>query len=116
MDFSKFVEKAVLYDHRNVFSAYDGDLNGIPDVCKDFYRKSNPVDVEVNNIHFFPAEELSDLQAEYSYLHAQFVFASCNGDPIFLQDGVVYTAPHGVENPKWEWLSPNIETYFTELL
>lgn len=116
MEFSKFVEKAVLYDHRNIFSAYDGNLNGIPDALKEFYRKSNPVDVEVNNVRFFPAEDLSDLQEEYSYLNAQFVFASCNGDPIFLQDGLVYTVPHGVEKPKWELLSSNIETYLTELL
>ena len=115
MEFSKFVEKAILYDKRNTFSKYNGDLDGIPDVLKDLYRESNPIDVEFNNIRFFPVEELSDLQEEYSYLNAQFVFATCNGDPIFLHDGCVYTAPHGVKEPKWELLSKSVEAYFTEL-
>lgn len=115
MEFSKFVEKAIRYDKRNTFSKYDGDLDRLPDVLKDLYRDNNPIDVEVNNVRFFPVEELKDLQAEYSYLNAQFVFATCNGDPIFLHDGCVYTAPHGVKEPKWERLSPTVEAYFTEL-
>ena len=115
MDFSKFVERAVQYDKRNTFSKYYGDLTGLPDVLKDFYRESNPIDVEFNNIHFFPVEELNDLQEEYSYLTAQFVFATCNGDPIFLHDGCVYTAPHGVEDPKWELLSTSVDTYFEDV-
>lgn len=116
MKFSKFVEKAILYDKRNTFSKYDGSLDGLPDVLKDLYRESNPIDVEVNNIRFFPVEELRDLQAEYSYMNAQFIFAACNGDPIFLHNGCVYTAPHGVKEPKWELLSKNIETYLAELI
>ncbi len=116
MKFSKFVEKAILYDERNTFSKYDGSLDGLPDVLKDLYRESNPTDVEFNNIRFFPVEELGGLQAEYSYLNAQFIFATCNGDPIFLHNGCVYTVPHGVKEPKWELLSQNIETYLTELI
>ena len=115
MEFSKFVEKAILYDKRNTFSKYNGDLDGIPDVLKDLYRESNPIDVEFNNSRFFRVEDLSYLQEYDSYLNAQFVFATCNGDPIFLHDGCVYTAPHGVKEPKWELLSKTVEAYFTEL-
>ena len=52
MDFSKFVEKAILYDKRNTFSKYDGSLDGVPDILKDLYRDSNPIDVKFNNIRF----------------------------------------------------------------
>lgn len=114
MDFSKFAEKAILYDKRNTFSKYDGNLDGIPDALKNFYRENDPVDVEFNNIRFFPAEELDNLQSEYSYMNVQFVFATCNGDPIFLHDGHVYTAPHGVKEPRWELLSTTVDGYFTE--
>ncbi|MFQ7158201.1 MAG: hypothetical protein ACLRPX_00590 [Ruthenibacterium sp.] len=116
MEFSKFVTKAGLYDKRNTFAKFDGCLKGLPDVLQDFYRENNPIDVEINNVRFSPVEELGDLQAEYSYLNAQLVFATCNGDPIFLQDGHVYTAPHGVKNPKRELLSENIEAYFLSLV
>ena len=116
MEFSKFVEKAVLYDKRNIFSKYEGSLNGLPEVLQDFYRENNPIDVEVNNVRFYSVEDLVDLQAEYSYLNAQFVFATCNGDPIFIHDGHVYIAPHGVKFPRWEMLAPTVETYFGELI
>ena len=116
MDFSKFAEKVVLKDKRNIFSQYDGDLNKIPDDLKAFYRENNPTDVEVNDIRFFPVEKLSALQAEYSCLSAQFVFATCNGDPIFLHDGHVYTCPHGVKDMQWELLSADIASYFETLI
>lgn len=116
MDFSEVVKKAILYDKRNVFSQYDGDLSGIPDELKTFYKDNNPTDVEVNGVRFFAAKDLSDLQTEYSYLSAQFVFATCNGDPIFLHNGHVYTAPHGVKKTKWELKAENIEAYFLSLI
>ena len=115
MDYSKFVEKAVLKDKRNIFSRYDGSLDIIPDDLKEFYKKSNPLDVEINAVKFLPAEELIALQREYSYLSAQFVFATCNGDPIFLNDGCIYTCPHGVKNAQWELLSDNIMSYLESL-
>lgn len=116
MNFLEFAEKAILYDKRNLFSKYEGKLDCIPDEMKNFYKESNPVDVEINSVRFIQANELYAIQSEYSYLNAQFVFATCNGDPIFLHDGCVYTAPHGVKTPIWELLSKNIETYLFSLL
>ena len=40
-------------------------------------------------------------------------FATCNGDPIFLNSGYVYTTSHGVNNPEWELLAKDIESYFS---
>lgn len=116
MEYSEFVRKAVLQDKRNVFSAYEGSLEEIPDVLKPFYKENNPSDVEINAVHFFPAEELSGLQEEYSYLKAQFVFAACNGDPVFMHDGNIYTCPHGVEAPEWEPLAADFKGYLDWLL
>lgn len=116
MEFSEFVDKAILQDKRNIFSQYDGNLDEIPDKLKAFYKDNNPTDVELNGIRFFAAEELSNVQKEYSYLNAQFIFAACNGDPIFLHDGHVYTAPHGVKNAKWELLSDSIVSYLESLI
>jgi hypothetical protein len=106
MDFSKFVSKATEQDKRNKFAKYDGNLDMVPDELKPFYRVYNPVDVEIDtgigSVRFCPADSLGELQSEYAYLGVQFVFATCNGDPIFLNDGQVYTCPHGVNTPKWE--------------
>ncbi len=116
MEYSEFARKAVLQDERNVFSAYEGSLEEIPDVLKTFYKENNPSDVEINAVRFFPAEELSGLQEEYSYLKAQFVFATCNGDPVFMHDGNIYTCPHGAEAPEWEPLAADFKGYLDWLL
>lgn len=115
MSFSKFVERAIEQDKRNKFEKYDGDLDIVPDDLKGFYSEYNPMNVEVaseiGDVRFYSAEELAELQAMYAYLNAQFVFATSNGDPIFLNEGQVYTCPHGLKEPKWELLSPSIDSY-----
>lgn len=120
MDYSVFVKSATLHYKQNVFKKYNGNLNAIPDELKPFYRDYNPVDVEINcngvAIKFYPVEKLTSLQKEYSYLNAQFIFATCNADPIFLHGGHIYTCPNGVKNPEWEQLSIDIEQYFLSLI
>lgn len=101
IDYASFVKKAISCDERNVFKPYDGSLDTVPEELKAFYRDNNPVDVEIDNngiaVRFYTAEDSTSLQDEYSYLSAQFVFAACNGDPIFLKEGYVHTRSHGVE-------------------
>ena len=120
MDYSVFVRKATSQDARNIFKKYEGNLDTVPEELKPFYRDHNPIDVEIDSdgvaIRFYPVEELLPLQTEYSYLNAQFIFATCNGDPIFLNEGHVYTCPNGVQSPLWEELSSSIEQYFSSLL
>lgn len=116
MKYSEFSEKVILQDNQNIFSKYDGNLACVPDVLKQFYKENNPIDVEINGVRFVPAEKLYAIQLEYSYLKAEFIFATCNGDPIFWHTGCIYTVPHGVKTPKWELLSKNIETYLFSLL
>lgn len=120
MDYSFFVRKATSQDGRNIFKKYEGSLDAVPETLKPFYRDHNPVDVEIDTngatIHFYPVEELTSLQSDYSYLNAQLVFATCNGDPIFINEESVYTCPHGVVSPAWEKLSDSIEQYFLSLI
>ncbi len=115
MDFSLFVQKALAEYGRNEFGKYEGNLDIVPAEMKPFYRNFNPVcvQVEINfgDVRFCPAEDLSDLQQEYAYLNAQFIFATCNSDPIFLHDGKVYTCPHGFSKPQWEMIADSIEAY-----
>ena len=120
MDYSGFVSKAVVQDKRNKFMKYDGELSFIPSEARDFYQNFNPIDVEIgmngSSVRFYPVLELVDLQKEYDYLHAQFVFATCNGDPIFLYQGHIYTCPHGVTAPKLEKIADNWDNFFSALI
>ena len=116
MEFLEFAKGAVLLDKRTSFAPYNGDLGIIPEEMKSFYQQTNPLDVEVGFVRFVPAEELAVLQSEYAYLGSRFVFATSNGDPIFLYEGSVYTCPHGVKTPQYELLSKDIKSYLSSLL
>ena len=116
MDFSLFSTKALIQNEYNKFEKYDGNVDFVPDEFKAFYRGYNTacVEIEFNNgdVRFYSVFELTELQEEYAYLNAEFIFATCNSDPIFFNDGQVYTCPHGVREPKWEAL--NIKSLFLQ--
>ena len=120
MDYSVFVKKALEKDKRNKFSTYEGPLDAIPEALKGFYRSYNPVDVELPydgvSIRFFQAEDLTTLQEEYRPQKGEFIFATCNGDPIWYYDGKVYTGPHGTGDYKWEILSDTVEDFFLAIV
>jgi hypothetical protein len=111
MDYVKFVDFAVSQDKRNRFEKYGGDLSRVPESLRPFYRDYNPIDVELDlegigdGVRFCPAGDIDNLQREYAYLNTEFVFATCNGDPVFFHEGHLYTCPHGISAPEWEAVS-----------
>lgn len=117
MDFSTFSKKAVAQDKRNRFGKYTGQQGAIPDALLSFYREYDPLDVEVELaeacVRFIPAAELESISEEYPYLLEQFIFATSNGDPIFLNEGHVYTCPHGGGQSQWELLADDFVTYIS---
>lgn len=117
--YEKFREAVLMYRKHSLFSTYQGNLNDLPAAVHDFYKNCNPIDVKIDydglDVWFCPAERLSELQEEYSYIDAQFVFATCNGDPIFLDGESVYTCSHdGGEKSDWEKLADSFESYIKE--
>ena len=96
-----FVKKAKELDNNNKFEKYSGKLwNKIPSQLMLFYKKYNPVNVEIDMYNFIPADKLEEVNTnEYGgYFDSKeipFIFATCNGDPIFFTKGKVYTHPHG---------------------
>lgn len=96
MTIEEFVKKAKKQDSRNIFEPFGGDVSNIPSDIKEFYVKANPVDVEIStrkfgSIHFFPLEEIKDLKKDYSFMpEDSFIFASTNGDPIFIEKSHYY--------------------------
>lgn len=117
MEYSAFVSKAIKEDSRNTFSVCTEELNLIPNEAKDFYQNYNPLDVEIgmngSSVKFYPVSELEELQSDYQYLGVDFVFATCDGDPIFLHEKKVYMCPHDVDNPKWEKMADGFRDFFS---
>ena len=65
---------------------------------------------------FVPAEKIEKINNEYSYLNVDFVFATSDGDPVFLDNGKVYTCPHGTSNPKKELLANSFEDFIEKII
>lgn len=117
--FSDFVKKAIKQDPRNRFESFAGDLAFIPEVLQAFYKEYNPVDVEVKindaYVRFFPVGELQNLQEEYGLGKECFVFASCNGEPIYLKENIVYTCLFGKKGIIEEVVSESLKYYLAKI-
>jgi len=115
MNIKEFVNIATRQDKRNIFESYSGNIESIPFELKEFFKKYNPVDVEVimngNSIHFFPAEKLDILQKEYDLGNDNFIFATCNADPIFYNSDGIFSCYHGDKNPKFEKITSSFEMF-----
>ena len=91
MTIEEFVIKAERQDSRNQFKPFLGDVSFVPEDIKDFYLLANPIDVEIRtrkygNVRFYPIEQIENLKNEYSFMpNDTFIFASANGDPIFIE-------------------------------
>ena len=115
MIIQEFVDKAIKQDKRNVFEIATQGFNILPGELKDFYRRANPVDVEIrmggNSVKFYPLDELSILQDDYKLENDCFIFATCNSDPIFLKEGKVYSCYHGAKESEKEFVADSFETF-----
>ena len=114
MSIDDFVRSAIKQDKRNVFEKTKL-LSTCPEVLKEFYQQANPVDVEVtmdgNAVRFVPADELETIQSDYSMGKERFVFATCNGDPIYVCDKKIYTYCHGTRQIKDELIAENFAAF-----
>ena len=119
MTFKDFVKKSIEQDERNIFEPSDDTLEIIPEIMKDFYKYYNPIDVEVTindaSVHFFPVNELEDLQEEYNLGKDKYVFASCNGDPVYLENNKVCSGVFGSKGFIPEILADDIYIYLDKL-
>lgn len=115
MTFEEFKEYAIDDDAENCFSTETNVPSVVPIHLIEFYKRYNPIDVEISSeigaVRFYPINKLDALQQEYGIDNA-FVFATCNSDPIFFSEGLVYTYPHGTKNAAWELLELSITSCF----
>lgn len=107
MIYKDFVLKAIQQDARNVFSASNYIPDVVPESLCEFYKEYNPVDVEINTeygaVRFYGVDELDGLCKDYYFYPKKvFIFATCNGEPFFVdkEDNKVYTSLESEYRPE----------------
>ena len=117
MNYDIFVQRCLEYDKRNKFN--QRDLNELPAGIPALYAKYDPIDVEVEfkgcALTFIPYSKLTKALKEYSYLNADSVFATSNGDPFFIKNGIVYTCTHGDKEPDIEKVANSFDAFIKML-
>lgn len=117
--FEDFVKKAMKQDSRNKFEVFNGDISFVPEVMRLFYKDNNPKDVEVkidgSYVRFSPIEDILVLQQEYDLGKENFVFASTNGEPIYLKKEKVYTCLFGKEGIIEEKIADSLNDYLQKI-
>lgn len=120
MLYDEFVNKVISEDSRNVFGKVTDNANLPDDSFPELYKYYDPIDVEFEFnsgiIHLAPFSEIAELQNEYSYVNADCVFATCNGDPIFIKDGKVFTCLHGTAKVIYEELASSFDEFINEII
>ena len=119
MLYDDFVKKIVSKDKRNIFiknNIIDKKYINIPEI----YQYYNPLDVEFkfnsSIIRLVPISEFEDIQKEYSYVKADYIFGFSNGDPIFVKNQKVYTCLHGSKSVVYEELASSFENFIREVI
>ena len=119
MDYSSFFEILQNADCKFRVTEVDtkkllGELN-IP----EFYQVVNPVNVEFEfndgMVKLEPFESLMALNEQYRYVASDCVFATCNGDPIYIRDGKIYTCIHGSKRIVEEKFAESIKELFEQV-
>lgn len=116
MDYYSFFEKLKAEDYRTEYTEVHeaSEYEGLK--LPRFYETINPINVEFEFndgiVRLEPLEGLLVLNEQYGYVGADCVFATCNGDPIYVKNGKVYTCAHGSKNVNEEELAPSVESLF----
>ena len=116
MDYYSFFEKLQKMDSRIKYKKVEKKLSCEGIIIPEFYQVLNPVNVELEFndgvIKLEPFEGLIALNEEYQYVNADCVFATCNGDPIYIRAGKIYTCVHGSKRVVEEKMAESVEELF----
>lgn len=119
MDYITFFEKLQKMDSRVQFTKADKYLRCEGLEIPEFYQMVDPVHVEFEFhdgiIRLEPFEGLKMLNEEYQYVVADCVFATCNGDPIYIRDGEIYTCVHGSKRIVEEKIAASVKEMFGQV-
>ena len=114
MDYISFFNKLKDVDPRIAFQMVENskilDGKNIP----AFYSVINPINVEFEYndgiIRLEPIENFDNLKKEYDYVQTDCIFASCNGEPIYLKGKKVFTCIRGSKRIIEEEIASSIDT------
>ncbi len=119
MIYDDFVSTLIKNDSRNVFKKVR-DNNKVSQAMPALYSLYDPVDVEFKYNHgitrMTSLSEMNELQSIYNYVDADCIFADCNGDPIYMKNGQVYTTLHGSDGSKAEKLASSFEEFIKQVI
>ncbi len=114
-----------LYDYSMAYGKPHWGKNAVVEkwIPQDFvslYTEYDPLKVELpfdgNSMNLTPYKELKSRLEEYGLDKDSLVFATCNGDPYFVNNSKVYTFMHGMVNSSWELIDENIDNFFMEII
>ena len=116
MNFEQIVEKVCASDKRNKFAISYAKNPELP----QFYHIYDPIDVEFDSpigvIRMFSIDEIKTEAVNYSYVAGGLIFATSNGDPLFIKNNLVYICDHGSKNPTYEKLANSFEEFIKNII
>ncbi len=116
MDYHSFFQKLKAEDPRIEYTEACKELKCEELKIPQFYKTIDPINVEFEFndgiVRLEPFEGLLVLNEQYRYAEADCVFAICNGDPIYIKNGRVYTCTHGSRRIIEEEIAVSVDSLF----
>lgn len=116
MDYHSFFEKLKAKDPRIEYMETYKEPECRKLDIPQFYKTIDPVNVEFEFndgiVKLEPIKNLMDLNKQYRYAEADCVFATCNGDPIYVKNKKIFTCTHGSERIIEEQIAASMDSFF----
>lgn len=116
MDYIEFFEKLKTKDSRIRYAIVNEQIT---DDIPDFYRTINPINVEFEYndgiVKLVPFDKLLSISKEYQYVEGGHIFATCNGEPIYMKNKRVYTCICGRKQIIEEELAISVDSFFEKV-
>ena len=119
MDYIKFFEKLKKNDYRVEYKLVTESHKCVDVEMPEYYKKVNPINVEFEYndgiIRLVPYEDLIPIRKAYSYIERGCIFATCNGEPLYVRDNKVFTCICGKNKIIEEEIATSVESFFEKI-
>lgn len=116
--YDQFVSTLLSIDDRNVIEKVTNKISdsNIPQIYKEYDFIDVVVPCRFGELRFYPISKFDDLKKEYSYVENGCIFATNNGEPVFVKNNSVFTCIKGKEKLFIEELACSFEELLEMIL
>lgn len=116
--YDDFVKVITNIDSRNIIEkcSVQNIAEGFPGIYMFYDLVNVEVPCSMGDIRFVPRKEFDNVKLEYPDIEAECIFATNNGEPLFMKDGKVFTCLFGKGKIFYEEIAESFDAFLEIIL